>query len=224
MSKYAYTGESDTTVVNSVAPSTRLPAVTMARDTRPAIGDVTRVNERFSCAASRAAPAAASFACATAASASICSASSRDVAFCASSRCARWRYVRASSTSARGRAPAARRATSAWNGRGSIRKSRSPFATRAPSVNPTDSTYPPTCGRTATFSTASSRPVKSAQSLSSWVATTAVVTEGAGGATGALLASPAAQPARIVELAKIEAKRIPVLVFIGNFLLGWSYS
>ncbi len=60
MSKYAYTGESDTTVVSSVAPSTRLPAVTMARDTRPAIGDVTRVNERFSCAASRAAPAAAS--------------------------------------------------------------------------------------------------------------------------------------------------------------------
>jgi len=60
-----------------------LPAVTIARDTRPAIGAVTRVNDKLSLADSSAAAAAASFACATAALAASCSYSSRDVAFCA---------------------------------------------------------------------------------------------------------------------------------------------
>src|SRR5262249_46384882 len=54
-----------------------------------------------------------------------------------------------------------------------------------------------------------------AQSLSSRVATTAVVTCAAGGAAGALRASPDPQPDRAVALSKIEEKRSPVLVFIG---------
>ena len=169
MSKYAYTGVSDTTVVSSVELSTRLPAVTIARDTRPAIGAVTRVNERLSCAASSAALRRREL-------------RPRDgrvgrelLELLARRRVLREQPLRAILVRAReldlGVGAVALRgrgaSTSALNGRGSIWNSRSPFATRAPSVNRDRLDEPPTRGRTTTFSTASSRPVKSAQSLSS---------------------------------------------------------
>ena len=55
------------------------------------------------------------------------------------------------------------------------------------------------------------------------VATTAVVTCGAGAVCGAEPASPAEQPASAIAVANIEGKRTPFLAFIGFFFLrGWS--
>ena len=194
-SKYAYIGESDTTVVSSVALSTRLPAVTMARDTRPAIGDVTRVNERLSFAASSSAPAAASRALATAAFAASCSYSSRDVAFCASSRSARSAYERARPSSAAARSRSAvSRSTSAWNGRGSILKEQVARSDSRALDEPDGIDVPadPRPNRDVMDGFEPAGEVGPVVELC--VATTAVVTSGAGGAWRALPAWPAPQP------------------------------
>src|SRR5690606_11074859 len=216
-SKYAWIGSSATTVVSNVELSTRLPAVTTARETLPSIGAVTRVNDRSSLAASSAASTDASAASATSASASSCSYSSRDVAFSASRRSARSRYARASSSCAFARSRSAvSRATSASNGRESIVNNRSPRDTRPPSSKCTDSTKPPTRGRISTWLAASSRPVKSAQSRSSRTATSAAVTAGGGGAEEDCWASPLVQPARTAAASTDGIRDATDCDLIGN--------
>ena len=119
-------------VVSSVASpgplDTRLPSVTMARPTRPSIGEVTRVNSRFSSAARSAASTAATCAvdsCANDGAALVLLVRHRVLGGAAARRAAA--RSRRAAPSARARASSARRrSTSAWNGRGSIWNSRSP--------------------------------------------------------------------------------------------------
>ena len=73
------------------------------------------------------------------------------------------------------------RASSAWNGFGSMVNSIAPCATRAPSLKCTLSIVPPMRGRTSTERGASSRPVNSSMSVT--VRCTAAATE-TGGAPG----------------------------------------
>ena len=109
-------------VVSTTEASTRLPAVTIARDTRPAIGAVTRVNDRSSSAASSAALIDASCAAATVASAATLLDLLLRRRVAREQPLARDRDTTAASlscASARSRS-AVRRSTSALNGRGSI--------------------------------------------------------------------------------------------------------
>ena len=165
-------GSSDTSVASSVASpgplDTRLPSVTMARPTRPPMGAMTCVNSRFSSADRNAASTADTCASASAADDARRSCSSADIAFSAESRRARSRSAAVRANAALARARSARnRSTSAWNGRGSIWKSRSPGRTTAPSVKCTDAIRPDTRGRTSTWCTASRRPVNSLHSVTS---------------------------------------------------------
>ena len=120
---------------------TRLPSVTMAWPTRPAIGAVTRVNSRFNSAARSAASKPGPGPSASSAARARDRALRSEMAFSLTSRSARSRSAAVRVDVACARCSSApRRSTSAWNGRGSISKRTSFWRTMAPSVKCTAET------------------------------------------------------------------------------------
>ena len=160
--------------------------MTIARPTRPVIGAVTRVNSRFSSAA-------ASPADRPPPSAPLIRARTRcgDRTLRATSRSRRAIAQRAAVPTRRGRPPrrrgcAPRAADRLRPGMAADRSGTAgrPSCTTAPSSNVTLATKPDTRGRTATVSTASSRPVNSSHSVTGRSTTAATVTLGGGGCAG----------------------------------------